>query len=160
AYLARAGRIWHEVERHFLERLFHSWRDLLDPALLVAGFRMDALTTLTRRVARAIRDPRLRQLLTYHAIYVGASPGDAPATCALISYLELAQGVWFPKGGMYAIALALARLCAEVGVELRYGTEVAEVVVAGGRARGVRTAAGEEVRADVVVSNADLHHTY
>jgi phytoene desaturase len=160
AYLARAGRIWHEVERHFLGRLFHSWRDLLDPALLRAGFRMDALTTLSRRVARQIRDPRLRQLLTYQAIYVGASPDEVPATYALISYLELAYGVWFPKGGMYAIARAVERLCTEVGVTVRYDTEVSEIVVERGRARGVRTTVGEQLPADVVVSNADLHHTY
>jgi phytoene desaturase len=160
AYLARAGRIWHEVERHFLDRLFHSWRDLLDPALLVAGFKMDALTSLSRRVAREIRDPRLRQLLTYQAIYVGASPDAVPATYALILYLEMAHGVWFPRGGMYAISLAVARLCAELGVELRYGVEVERIVVEGGRARGVWTSAGEEIRADVVLSNADLHHTY
>jgi phytoene desaturase len=160
AYLARAGRIWHEVERHFLDRLFHSWRDLLDPALLVAGFKMDALTSLSKRVARQIRDPRLRQLLTYQAIYVGASPDEVPATYALISYLEMAYGVWFPKGGMYAIAAAVARLCAELGVELRYGTGVERIVVESGRARGVRTTAGGELRADVVISNADLHHTY
>lgn len=160
AYLARAGRIWHEVERHFLDRLFDSWRDLLDPSLLVAGFKMDALTSLAKRVAREIRDPRIRQLLTYQAIYVGASPDEVPATYALISYLEMAHGVWFPKGGMYAIAEAVARLAGELGVELRYGTAVERIVVEGGRARGVRTAAGEELRADVVVSNADLHHTY
>lgn len=160
AYLARAGRIWHQVERHFLDRLFHSWRDLLDPALLVAGFKMDALTTLAKRVAREIRDPRLRQLLTYQAIYVGASPDEVPATYALISYLETAYGVWFPKGGMYAIAEAVARLAGELGVELRYGATVERIVVERGRARGVRLAGGEEVRGDVVISNADLHHTY
>jgi len=160
AYLARAGRIWHEVERHFLDRLFHSWRDLLDPTLLAAGFRMDALTSLSKRVARQIRDPRLRQLLTYQSIYVGASPDEVPATYALISYLEMAYGVWFPKGGMYAIALAVARLCAELGVELRYETGVERILVERGRACGVRTVHGEEIRADVVISNADLHHTY
>ena len=36
----------------------HSWRDLADPALLVAGFKMDALTSLSKRVAGRIRDPR------------------------------------------------------------------------------------------------------
>ncbi len=159
-YLARAGRIWHEVEKHFLDRLFHSWRDLADPALLVAGFKMDALTSLSKRVAGRIRDPRLRQLLTYQAIYVGASPDEVPATYALISYLEMAHGVWFPKGGMYAIATAVEQLCREVGVELEYGTGVERIVVEGGRARGVVTSDGRELRADVVVSNADLHHTY
>lgn len=160
AYLARAGRIWHEVERHFLDRLFHSWTDLLDPALLAAGFKMDALTSLAKRVARQIRDPRLRQLLTYQAIYVGASPDDVPATYALISYLEMAYGVWFPKGGMYAIAEAVARLCTDLGVDIRYRTGVERILVEGGRARGVRTTEEAELRADVVISNADLHHTY
>jgi phytoene desaturase len=160
AYLARAGRIWRQVERHFLDRLFHSWRDLATPSLLLAGLQMDALTSLSKRVASRVRDPRLRQLLTYQAIYVGASPDEVPATYALISYLEMAHGVWFPKGGMYAIARAVARLCEEVGVELRYGAGVERIVVEGGRARGVCLTDGGELRADVVVSNADLHHTY
>ena len=159
-FLAHAGRIYHEVETHFLDRLFHSWRDLLDPRLLRAGLRMDALTSLTRRVTRQFRDPRLRQLASYQAIYVGASPDEVPATYALISYLEMAHGVWFPRGGMYALVEAVAKLCADLGVEIRYGASVERITTAGGRATGVALAGGGERTADVVVSNADLHHTY
>jgi diapolycopene oxygenase len=159
-FLARAGRIYHEVERHFLDRLFHSWRDLLDPALLRAGFRMDALTSLSKRVARQFRDPRLRQLASYQAIYVGASPDTVPATYALISYLEAAHGVWFPRGGMQAIATAVEHLARELGVAIEYGADVERIEVADGRVRGIALAGGERRAADVVVSNVDLHHTY
>ena len=159
-FLARAGRIYYEVERHFLDRLFDSWRDLLDPALLRAGLRMDALTSLATRVARQFRDPRLRQLASYQAIYVGASPDTVPATYALISYLEAAHGVWFPRGGMYAIALAVARLATDLGVEIDYGADVERIEVEGGRVRAVLVRGGPRAAADVVVSNADLHHTY
>jgi phytoene desaturase len=159
-FLARAGRIYHQVERHFLTRLFDSPLDLLDLGLLRAGLRVDALTTLSRRVAGQFRDPRIRQLTSYQAIYVGASPDEVPATYALISYLEAAHGVWFPRGGMYALAEATARLAEEVGVELRFGAGVERIAVENGRARGVVDAAGGRHEADVVVSNADLHHTY
>jgi len=158
--LADAERIYGLVERHVLDRLFHSWRDLADPRLLWAGIGMDALTSLETRIARRLRDPRLRQLMTYQSLYVGASPAEVPATYALIAHLERAFGVWFPRGGMHAIATAVAALASDLGVELRYDTPVAEIVVEHGRARGVRTADGAWHAADVVVSNADLHHTY
>jgi phytoene desaturase len=159
-FLARAGRIYRVVEEHFLTRLFDSRWDLLDPALLRAGLRVDAITTLARRVERQFSDPRIRQLTSYQAIYVGASPEEVPATYALIPYLEAAEGVWFPRGGMYALAEATARLASDLGVDVRLGCGAERIEVEGGRARGVRDAAGERHDADVVVSNADLHHTY
>lgn len=158
--MADAARIYGHVERHVLHRLFHSWRDLAHPRLWWAGMRMDALVSLQTRVARRLRDPRLRQLMTYQSLYVGASPAEVPATYALIAHLEHAFGVWFPRGGMYAIVEAVAALAADLGVELRYRAPVAEIVVRDGRARGVLETDGAWHGADVVVSNADLHHTY
>jgi len=159
-FLARAGRIYRVVEEHFLTRLFDSWWDLLDPSLLRAGLRVDALTTLSRRVESQFRDPRIRQLTSYQAIYVGASPAEVPATYALIPYLETAQGVWFPRGGMFALAASIGRLAVELGVELCLGCGVERIEVVAGRARAVIDARGQRHPADVVVSNADLHYTY
>jgi phytoene desaturase len=159
-FLARAGRIYRVVEEHFLTRLFDSRWDLLDPGLLRAGLQVDALTTLARRVERQFSDARIRQLTSYQAIYVGASPEEVPATYSLIPYLETAQGVWFPRGGMYALASAVAALATDLGVEIRFGCGAERIEVEGGRARAVRDVSGERHPADVVVSNADLHHTY
>ena len=44
--------------------------------------------------------------------------------------------------------------------EIRTGTAVASIVVENGAAKGVRLEDGEEERADIVVSNADVTHTY
>lgn len=159
-FLARAGRIYRVVEEHFLTRLFDSRWDLLDLGLLRAGLRVDALTTLARRVERQFRDPRVRQLTSYQAIYVGASPAEVPATYALIPYLETAHGVWFPRGGMHALATAVAGLASDLGVEIHLGRGAERIEVAAGRARAVVDTGGLRHPADVVVSNADLHHTY
>lgn len=159
-WLDRSGRIWRDVEEHFLDRLFHSWRDLLEPRLLLAGMRMDALVSLSTRVKRQFRSEKLRQLSSYQAIYVGASPDDVPATYALIAHLEANHGVWFPRGGMFAVTRSVTRLCEDLGVEIRLGAEVDRILVRDGRAEGVELAGGERLDAAAVVSNADLHHTY
>lgn len=64
------------------------------------------------------------------------------------------KGVWgHAIGGMGAITQAMAKACAELGVEVRLETAVAEVLTEKGRAVGAVTEAGDVVRARAVVSN-------
>jgi phytoene dehydrogenase-like protein len=61
----------------------------------------------------------------------------------------------FVRGGMGGIANALANAAKHHGVELRLRAPVTQVLVDDGRARGVVLEGGEELRAGIVVSNAD-----
>ncbi|KQR08302.1 phytoene desaturase family protein [Cellulomonas sp. Leaf334] len=126
--------------------------------------------TLADKVAATVTDPVLRQVLGYHAVFLGSSPYRVPALYSLMSHLDLVDGVRFPRGGMYTIIEALERIARKEGVEIRTGAEVAAVEIdddrptvrhprRSGRARGVRLADGTVVEADVVVSAADRHHT-
>jgi phytoene dehydrogenase-like protein len=64
------------------------------------------------------------------------------------------KGVWgHAIGGMGAITQAMARAAERRGVEIRLGTAVREVIIEGGRVRGVVTDGGEKIRARCVVSN-------
>jgi phytoene dehydrogenase-like protein len=64
------------------------------------------------------------------------------------------KGVWgHALGGMGAITQAMASACAELGVEIRLETPVAEVLTEKGRAVGAVTEGGDIVRARAVVSN-------
>ncbi len=70
-------------------------------------------------------------------------------------------GLWgFVRGGMGAISEALAAAARRHGAEIRTGAEVAQLLVRGGRARGVVLAGGEEITARVVISNADPKRTF
>jgi phytoene dehydrogenase-like protein len=65
-----------------------------------------------------------------------------------------AKGVWgHAIGGMGAITQAMASACAGVGVDIRTGTEVREIIVENGRATGVVTTAGDRLSARAIVSN-------
>ncbi len=111
--------------------------------------------SLWRELERYFEDERLRQLFARYATYCGGSPFAAPATLMLVAHLEH-QGVWTVDGGMQRLADALGALAARVGVEVRTGTTVADVLVKRGRATGVRLDDGRVLRAEAVVFNGDV----
>jgi phytoene desaturase len=111
-------------------------------------------------VASHVRDERLRFALSFHPLFVGGNPFKVTSIYGLISFLERRYGVHFAMGGTGSLVAGLVRLVEGQGGALRYGAEVAQITVRGRRATGVRLASGEEIAADVVVSNADAAWTY
>ncbi len=70
-------------------------------------------------------------------------------------------GSWgFARGGMGAISGAIASAFQSFGGDVRTGAEVAQIVVKGGKAKGVLLSTGEEINARVVVSNLDAKRTF
>jgi phytoene desaturase len=125
--------------------------------------RLRADRSVYGAVAQFVEDEHLRQALSFHSLLVGGNPFDTSAIYTLIHYLERRWGVFFPRGGTGALVRALVRLFEGMGGELRLATPVERVRLASGPAGGVRhlvTSARGEEAFDVVVSNADLHHTY
>jgi phytoene desaturase len=111
-------------------------------------------------VASHVRDERLRTLLSFHPLLIGGNPFTATAVYALIAHLERQWGVHYAMGGTGALVRGLCELIAEQGNAVRCNAEVAEILVDGGAACGVRLADGEHIHADIVVSNADSAATY
>jgi phytoene dehydrogenase-like protein len=71
------------------------------------------------------------------------------------------RGLWgFVRGGMGAIAQAIAGAAREAGAEISTNAPVDHVLIENGRAVGVVLANGEEVRARTVVSCADPKRTF
>ena len=60
-------------------------------------------------------------------MYLGLSPYDAPATYSLLQYTELAEGVWYPMGGMYAGIQALVKIAEKLGVKFIYNAPVKRI---------------------------------
>jgi prolycopene isomerase len=69
-------------------------------------------------------------------------------------------GINYPVGGSGAIPAALVKGIEKFGGTIRFGTEVEQILIDGGKAVGVRLSGGEEVRARAVVSNATVWDTF
>jgi phytoene dehydrogenase-like protein len=90
------------------------------------------------------------------------SPGTAYVL--LHHYMGELDGVFrawgFAKGGNGSVSAAIAAAARAAGAEIRTEAPVAHVLVANGRATGVALASGEEIRAGLVISNADPRRTF
>lgn len=159
--LSRSGQIWDIIQQQVLASPLHGPRDLLRRSRRVDDLRAIAPWRSLRGIGRQyLRHPHQRAVLDRYATYTGSDPRRAPAALATVPYMEQAFGAWYVRGGMYRLAEALAARAAELGVTLRTGADVVEVVLTAGRASGVRLADGEQLPADVVVANADARHLY
>ncbi len=144
----------------FVGRNFRTWQEYFSPGNAPLLWRAGAVRRHLSLVQAHFRDPRLQAAFSFQSMYLGLSPMEAMATYALLQYTELCEGVWFPRGGIYEVVLALAAVAEGLGVRLEMCTPVSRIEVAGGRATGVVLADGRELRADIVVANADLPYVY
>lgn len=119
----------------------------------VLSLRMGASVAGTIR--RHVPDARVAQMLDHYTQYVGSSPYQSPAVLCSIGSMQSREGVWYPRGGTRAVPVALGRLAADLGVDVRLGCGVRRVLVESGRVTGVETTSGEVVALSAVVSNAD-----
>jgi phytoene desaturase len=158
AYLAYAARLHRITGKVFIYNTPPTPASLFKVPLRDA-LRVDAMRSMDAAIRSFVRSPHLRQLLGRFATYVGASPYRAPATLNVIAHVELNGGVYYPRGGIYAIARGMARLAAELGVEVQTGCTVERILVEHKRVCGVQVQ-GERIAAKAVIANVDVATVY
>ncbi len=159
-YLVEGYDHFHLSLDRFVGRNFYTPFDEFNLGNLPMLFQLKALSKHYDNVSRYFRHPKLRAALSFQNMYLGLSPFDAPATYSLLQYTELADGVWFPMGGMYRIVESLTRIAEGHGVRFVYNAPVRQIELQGDRASGVVLEDGSRLSADIVIANADLPYVY
>jgi phytoene desaturase len=159
-YLAEGHQHYHLSLERFVGRNFYSLLDYFSPQNLPLLFKLKALVKHYDNIGNYFRHPYLKAAFTFQNMYLGLSPYDAPATYSLLQYTELADGVWFPMGGMYRVIESLASIAEAHGVRFMYDTPVKQIEVDRSRATGVILQDGSHLSADLIVANADLPYVY
>ncbi len=159
-FLSEGYRHYYVSLDRFVGRNFRSIFEYLSPANLPLIVQLKALQKHYSNTSSYFKNPKLLAAFSFQNMYLGVSPYDALATYSLLQFTELAEGVWFPRGGMYRIIESLAAIAEGLGVRFRYHAPVASINVEGNRATGVTLTDGERVSADIIVANADLPYVY
>ena len=173
AGMQKFARVIARQHRRVPPRLrFESWRDAL-PALAVAldmrrlgkrGMR-EFLRIATMNIFDVLEEqfehPQLKAALALDAV-LGTKLGPRSGNTVYASLYRQSGSVngqagalALPRGGMGAVTGALAAAARAAGVEIRCESPVAEIIMNEGRAVGVRLQQGQEITADLVVSNVD-----
>jgi phytoene desaturase len=158
-YLAKA-KIQYEIAlNRFMYKNYSSLSDFFTREAMTEGRKLSVFQNMDRYVKKFFHTREMQQLMQYTLVFLGSSPYNTPALYSIMSHVDFAMGVYYPQKGIYTIPEALQTIAKKYGVEFRTHTPVKRIVTEGNMAVGVETAVGEFIQADVVISNADIHHT-
>ena len=158
-YLRYTGDMYRQLREKFIDRALETpsqYMDLQSLALLIQAKPWQTVWQVARQY---FQSPHLQMAFSFHTLYLGISPAQAPSIYSMLPYIDLVQGVYYPIGGMSQVAFGLTRLFEELGGEIRYRTEAEEIIVGGGRVREVLLHDEHSIPADIVISNVDLPTT-
>lgn len=132
--------------------------EFLDWKVVKNIFRLDVFTSIRSHVAKHFKDEKLRQLMEFPILFLGALPQNTPALYSLMNYADIVGGTWYPLGGMYSVVQAMQSLAEEQGARFCFNEEAEEIVIEKSRAKKLITNKAE-YRADVIISGADYYFT-
>jgi phytoene desaturase len=122
--------------------------------------RLEAYRSVYSKVAQYVQDPHLRQAFSFHSLLVGGNPFQTSSIYTLIHFLERNWGVFFPKGGTGALIQGLIRYFEDLGGKIELNQEIQEIQTESGKVKGVTLKDGTSFPCQILVSNADVVHTY
>jgi phytoene desaturase len=141
----------------YVFRPSHSITEFIDFNLIKKSLSMQLLSSMRKHVYQHFKNPKLRQLLEFPVLFLGATPQNTPAMYSMMNYADLVLGTWYPMGGMNEIVKAMVTLAESLGVEIKLDTEVTKIEVTGRRVNNLQTSKGN-LLADMVIAGADYHH--
>ncbi|HEU5035980.1 MAG TPA: FAD-dependent oxidoreductase [Nocardioides sp.] len=144
-FVASYADDWDVLRRTYLE---NPWDPTAPSALL------DSREMLHKRLKKAFKDERLRQVAGHPFLAEGHELRNVPAWMGVTAYVEQRFGAWTVEGGMARLGAVLADRLGTRGVVAMTGTEARDLVVRDGRVVAVRTTTGD-VDADAVVCAID-----
>lgn len=162
-FISYIRRMYETAGSLFLTKSLSEWSTLADPAFwkaLGGLFKIDPFRTMEQGLARFFNNPLTRQLFGRYATYNGSSPYRTPAILNLIPWVEYGYGGYLPAGGITAIPRALEKAAVESGVTIHKETPVERILLDNKRRVKGISAGGREIKADAVISNADVLYTY
>lgn len=144
----------------FMYKNYDTVFDFINKEVATEGRKLEVFARMSDYVEKFFKCDEVQKIMEYQLVFLGSSPYNTPALYNIMSHIDFNMGVYYPRGGVYTIVEALQRIGENLGVKYRTDAPVARILTGRGRrVRGVRLESGEEIEADLVVSNASIHHT-
>ena len=113
---------------------------------------------ISRQIRSKIKNPKLRSILEFPVLFLGAKPSKTPAFYNFMNFADFGLGTWYPKGGFNAVAMGIVKLAEELGVNFQVNEKVDGFDYKEGKIFSVTTEKNK-YNADIVISGADYAHT-
>jgi phytoene desaturase len=137
-----------------------SFTEFLDWDIVKGILKLDVFTSMKKHISKYFKNEKLKQLLEFPVLFLGALPKDTPALYSLMNYADIKLGTWYPLGGMYTIVKSMYTLAKELGVDFYFEHDVTAITIENNKATRVNANYQNENKifdADVVIGAADYH---
>lgn len=115
-------------------------------------------STISKEVRKEFTNPKLVSILEFPVLFLGAKPSATPAFYSFMNYADFGLGTFYPQNGMYSVVQGMEKLAKGLGVKIKTAQNVEKIEVESGEATSLLIN-GEKVKADIILSGADYHHT-
>lgn len=132
--------------------------EFMDWSTISGVFKLQVFSSISKHIAKYFTHPKLRQIMEFPVLFLGALPQDTPALYSLMNYADIKGGTWYPHGGVYAVVNGMYKLASELGVEFRFNENVTGIMIKGQKVQTVATNK-DFYRTDAVISGADYYFT-
>lgn len=155
----RSAKFKYEIGmQDFVNKPCHNLVEFISPKIVANAFRLDLLTNFRSYVAKYFKDEKLRTLMEFPVIFLGASPKKIPALYSLMNYGGYALGTHYPKGGFYQLVLAMKKVAENQGAKFHFNKTVERINTQNDKVRSL-TVNEETYEFDIVIASSDYHHT-
>jgi phytoene desaturase len=141
-----------------------SFTEFLDWDVIKGVFKLDVFTNMKKHVGKYFKHPKLKEMMEFPVLFLGALPQNTPALYSLMNYADIKLGTWYPQGGMYKIVEGMYSLAKELGVKFYFDCNVTGINITENKATSVTAVITNNEQqttnnflADVVVGAADYN---
>lgn len=145
--------------RSFLYKNYDSILDFINEDSLKYGLKLNIFSKMQKYVEKYFKTPEMQKIMQYTLVFLGSSPYNTPAIYSVMTHVDFNGGVFFPMGGIRSIIDAMVKVGNKLGIEYKTNSTVNKIIVENGEAKGVELLSGETIKADIVISNADMEFT-
>lgn len=144
--------------KDFVTKPSHSWLEFVSPKIAKSALKLNLLTNFRSYVGSYFKDEKLRMLMEFPVIFLGASPKNIPALYSLMNYGGYALGTHYPMGGFYQLVLAMQQVAEKQGAIFHFNKTVEKINTSHNKITSLQIN-GENIAFDTVIASSDYHHT-
>ena len=144
--------------KEFVNKPCYSWLEFASLKIAGSALRLDLLSNFRKYVSGYFSDEKLRSLMEFPVIFLGASPQNIPALYSLMNYGGYVLGTKYPMGGFYQLVLAMKKVAEKQGVTFHFNHEVQKLYTQTGKISSIKVN-GKDYEFDAVIASSDYHHT-
>ena len=115
-------------------------------------------TNIKKQVHKRFKNPKLRSILEFPVLFLGAESSNTPAFYNFMNYADFGLGTWQPDNGFYDVVKAMIKIGKSFGVKYYNNSNVAQIVIKNASATGIMVN-NKIINSQYILSGADYNHT-